>query len=122
MRNAIDESRLIAATLTLKEYFGEMIWHVYPVLKECDETKKYFLLGTLSAFAKFYLGQVVCVENQNTLVDDVYFLFEAYKTLLTIDKEPNEIEMITAAIDKYRERETESLLSFYRRDIKVTYP
>ena len=119
MRDAINESRLIAATLTLKEYFGNMIWHVYPVLKECDETKKYFLLGTLSAFATFYLGQVICVEDQDTLVDDVYFLFEAYKTLLTIDKEPDEIEMITAAIDKCGEREIQCMLSFYRKDILV---
>ncbi len=117
MRSAINESRLMAANLTLNKYFGSHIWQVYPVLEECEKTKEYSRLRSLSAFATFYFGQRIHEKNASVLEDDVYFVFEAYKTILTMDKEADEIEAINAAIDGYHVSEAECMLRFHKEDI-----
>lgn len=117
MRSAINESRLIAATLILNKYFGRYIWQVYPVLEEFEKTKEYPLLSSLSAFTTFYFGQQIHEKSASVLEDDVYSLFEAYKSILTMDKEADEIEAINKAIDDCTKLEVEHMLNFHKEDI-----
>ncbi|WP_414588976.1 hypothetical protein [Scytonema sp. PCC 10023] len=113
----IEEFKMIAATLILKDYFGNYLLQVYEVFEDCEKSNDYSKLGSLSAFSTFYLGQRIREKDEAKLSDDVYYVFEAYRVILTMDKTAEEKTRINADIDRAREQETKFMMKFYREDI-----
>uniref|UniRef100_A0A0C1MVL9 Uncharacterized protein n=1 Tax=Tolypothrix bouteillei VB521301 TaxID=1479485 RepID=A0A0C1MVL9_9CYAN len=116
--NPIEQSRIIAATLILKDYFGDYLLQVYETFEECEKTNDYSKLGSLSALTTFYFGQEIREKDESKLSDAIYYVFEAYRVILTMQKTSEEKDRINAAIKEVRIREQAFMMRFYKEDIE----
>jgi hypothetical protein len=116
MNKAIKASRIHWASLTLHKYFGDYTHEVYKVLENFEVGEHN--LNPCMAFSTIYFGQRIQETELSKIEDGSYFIYEAYKILLTIDIEDEEIvQSITQQVDEEYRQELKCLIKFHREDI-----
>lgn len=116
MNKAIKASKIHWASLTIHKYFGNYARELYKILENYEVGKHD--LNSCMSFSTIYFGQRIQETELSKIEDGTYFIYEAYKILLTIDIEDEEIaQSIIQDIDEMYRQELKNLTKFHEEDV-----